>query len=199
MTVLPPPGTDGRWHYRRSLASRVTILTTLAAGATVALMALGAYVTVRMQLQSTLDDSLMHRAETTSTGIVCDTQLQVPPEYFGASDVWVACLDGVGNKVLRAKDTDEMRRLIGAPEEAVAKDQRHSSIRTVSGDGTRWRLAAVHRADGSTMVIMQPLDAQERLLAKLGTVMLLFGLAGVIGAGLAGWGVARNGLRPVRR
>ncbi len=29
--------------------------------------------------------------------------------------------------------------------------------------------------------------------------MLLFGLAGVIGAGLAGWAVARNGLRPVRR
>jgi two-component system sensor histidine kinase MprB len=29
--------------------------------------------------------------------------------------------------------------------------------------------------------------------------MLLFGLAGVIAAGMAGWGVARNGLRPVRR
>jgi two-component system sensor histidine kinase MprB len=30
-------------------------------------------------------------------------------------------------------------------------------------------------------------------------VMLLFGLAGVIGAAAAGWAVARNGLRPVRR
>jgi two-component system sensor histidine kinase MprB len=29
--------------------------------------------------------------------------------------------------------------------------------------------------------------------------MLLFGLAGVIGAAAAGWGVARNGLRPLRR
>nr|WP_232523423.1 HAMP domain-containing sensor histidine kinase [Nocardioides sp. MAH-18] len=29
--------------------------------------------------------------------------------------------------------------------------------------------------------------------------MLLFGIAGVIGAGLAGWAVARSGLRPVRR
>ena len=29
--------------------------------------------------------------------------------------------------------------------------------------------------------------------------MLLFGLAGVIAAGMAGWAVARNGLRPVRR
>jgi two-component system, OmpR family, sensor histidine kinase MprB len=30
-------------------------------------------------------------------------------------------------------------------------------------------------------------------------VMLLFGLAGVIAAGIAGWAVARNGLRPVRK
>ena len=199
MTVLPPPAPVNRWHYRRSLASRVTILTALAAGATVALMALGAYITVRMQLQATLDDSLVHRAQTTETAIVCDRRIQVPAEYFGASDVWVACLDSAGNKVIRAQDTDEMQRLLGAPEEAVSKDQEKSSIRTVSGDGTRWRMAAVHRDDGSTMVIMQPLDSQEALLAKLGTVMLLFGLAGVIGAGLAGWGVARNGLRPVRQ
>jgi two-component system sensor histidine kinase MprB len=40
---------------------------------------------------------------------------------------------------------------------------------------------------------------QERVLKRLGAVMLLFGLAGVIGAAAAGWAVARNGLRPVRR
>jgi two-component system sensor histidine kinase MprB len=200
VTVLPPPADpDNRWHYRRSLASRVTILTALAAGATVALMALGAYITVRMQLQATLDDSLVHRAQTTETSIVCDTRVQVPAEYFGASDVWVACLDGTGAQLIRAEDAKEMQGLLGAPEEAVSKNEKAVSIRTVSGDGTRWRMAAVHRDDGSTMVIAQPLDSQEALLAKLGTVMLLFGLAGVIGAGLAGWGVARNGLRPVRR
>jgi two-component system, OmpR family, sensor histidine kinase MprB len=37
------------------------------------------------------------------------------------------------------------------------------------------------------------------VLQKRGAVMLLFGLAGVIGAAAAGWAVARNGLRPVRR
>ena len=37
------------------------------------------------------------------------------------------------------------------------------------------------------------------MLAKLGIVMLLFGAAGVVAAGMAGWAVARNGLRPVRR
>ena len=37
------------------------------------------------------------------------------------------------------------------------------------------------------------------MLRKLGYVMFFFGLAGVIAAGMAGWAVARNGLRPVRR
>ena len=37
------------------------------------------------------------------------------------------------------------------------------------------------------------------MLTKLGLVTLLFGIAGMITAGVAGWAVARNGLRPVRR
>ena len=48
-------------------------------------------------------------------------------------------------------------------------------------------------------MLAQSLDPQEQVLERLGAVMLLFGAAGVIAAGMAGWGVARNGLRPVRR
>lgn len=200
MTVLPPPGPDTRWHYRRSLASRVTILTALAAGATVALMALGAYITVRMQLQTSLDDSLLHRAKTTATESLCTNgNTDITSEYFGAANVWVACIDATGRGVVIGRKADQPQKLLGDPEIAVAQGAASTSVRTVNGSGTRWRVAAVHRGDGNTMVIAQSLDSQEALLAKLGTVMLLFGLAGVIGAGLAGWGVARNGLRPVRR
>ncbi len=53
--------------------------------------------------------------------------------------------------------------------------------------------------DGQALVIAQSLESQDRVLSKLGFVMLAFGLAGVIAAGVAGWAVARNGLRPVRR
>jgi two-component system, OmpR family, sensor histidine kinase MprB len=48
-------------------------------------------------------------------------------------------------------------------------------------------------------VLAQNMTPQERALKRMGAVMLLFGLAGVIGAAAAGWAVARNGLRPVRR
>ncbi|MFC7495351.1 MULTISPECIES: sensor histidine kinase [unclassified Nocardioides] len=200
MTVLPPFGPEGRWHYRRSLASRVTLLTTIAAGATVALVAFGAYITVRMQLQATLDDSLLQRARTTSAESICtDGNTPLKSEYFGAASVWVACVSSDGRGIVIGRKADEAQKLLGDPEVAVAKGETSSSVRTVSSNGTRWRVAAVHRDDGTTMVIGQSLDSQEKLLAKLGIVMLLFGGAGVIGAGLAGWAVARNGLRPVRR
>ena len=54
-------------------------------------------------------------------------------------------------------------------------------------------------ADGEALVLAQSLEPTDRMLDRLGLVMLLFGLAGMITAGLAGWAVARNGLRPVRR
>ena len=55
------------------------------------------------------------------------------------------------------------------------------------------------RVPGQALVLAQSLEPQRQTLAKLGTVMLIFGIAGVVAAGAAGWAVARNGLRPVRR
>ena len=67
-------------------------------------------------------------------------------------------------------------------------------------DGEHYRVVTVPSRDsGQALVLAQSLEPQQRTLAKLGVVMLLFGLAGVIGAAAAGWAVARNGLRPVRR
>ena len=82
---------DGRWHYRRSLASRVTLLTTMAVGLAVAFVALGAYVTVRMQLQSSLDESLVDRAEDAAASRPgspsSPTTTTIPAFLLGASDV----------------------------------------------------------------------------------------------------------------
>ena len=197
--MLPPVPADGRWHYRRSLASRVTLLTTIAVGVTVAFVAAGAYLTVRVQTQATLDDSLVERAATASLDL-CHSDVHIPEEYLGAADVWVACLaDGVG--VATSVDQSSPVSLLGAPEAAVVSGDRHQSIRTVvSKDGdTRWRLVALHRDTGQTMILAQSLESQQNVLRKLGIVMALFGLAGVIAAGMAGWAVARSGLRPVRR
>ena len=81
----------------------------------------------------------------------------------------------------------------------ASRRQRQSHPHHQLADGKHYRVAAVPAGDGQALVLAQSLEPQEQVLSRLGPVMLLFGLAGVIGAAAAGWGVARNGLRPVRR
>jgi len=191
---------EPRWHYRRSLASRVILLTTMAVCFAVALVALGAYVTVKMSLEHSLDSSLLDRAhETASSAPVEVVQNQQIPAYaagFGGVRLFVLAANG------RAYTTAKGDRTVplGEPEISVANRATTSSVRTVAEDGNDYRVVAVpFQEQGYAVVLVQNMDNQERVLRRLGAVMLLFGLAGVIGAAAAGWAVARNGLRPVRR
>ncbi|KQY57176.1 MULTISPECIES: sensor histidine kinase [unclassified Nocardioides] len=194
------PREPSRWHYRRSLASRVTLLTTFAVGLTVAVLALGAYVTVRMQMQASLDASLIDRAQRASQAPTLSeltVEMRWPSWAFGAADVRIAFIRQDG-KTWSIDDGPVLK--LGGDEIDVARGDAHSSIRTIEAGDTRYRVVTVPtRDDGVALVIAQSLDSQETVLGRLGIVMLLFGVAGVIAAGVAGWGVARNGLRPVRR
>ncbi len=70
----------------------------------------------------------------------------------------------------------------------------------VAAGGERYRMVAVRPSQpGTALVLAQSLEPTDRMLSRLGLVAIFFGLAGVILAAFAGWGVARNGLRPVRR
>jgi len=187
------------WHYRRSLASRVTLLTTIAVGLSVAFVALGAYVTVRVQTQETLDQSLLKRAEVAARQsafkITTGTGQQFNAAALGAGDVLIIIIDRAGN----AEPLGTGPQISPGPSEAAVMGGRDDqAIRTVLADGRHYRVVTVPTADGGALMLAQSLESQDRVLEKLGLVMLLFGLAGVIAAGLAGWAVARNGLRPVR-
>lgn len=188
-----------RWHYRRSLASRVALLTTAAVGASIALMALVTFVVMRHQLQSSLDDSLLNRAEkaTESTTLSEITARDFPSWMLGAADIRVIFITAERG-VTTADDGPKIT--LGQPELDVATGRVAESVRTVTAaDGENYRLATVPSGGGRALVLAQPLASQEATLAKLGTVMLLTALFGMLAAALAGWGVATNGLRPVRR
>jgi len=205
MTVPFPQGIALAWH-RRSLASRVTVLTTLAVGLVVALIAIVGYFTVRMQLQSTTDESLLQRAHTAAATYVTPSGQLVPTWVLGAGDVRVAIFQDVGTPdgktwiPVTTRDDAEAARFpdLGSPELAVSRGQVPYSLRTIGDDGTSYRVVAVPLTRGSALVVAQSLASQDRVLAKLGALMLVLGLAGVIAAGFAGWGVATGGLRPVR-
>jgi two-component system sensor histidine kinase MprB len=192
-----------RWHYRRSLASRVILLTTFSVGVAMAFAALAVYVTVRMQMQETLDESLTERAQKAAASPelsnLAISRPEVPAWALGAADVRIAFLVSSGRVRSLADDGPEL--VLGPPEYAVATGASSSNIRTiVAGDGVRYRVVTVPSDQpGLALVIAQSLAPQERVLAKLGAVMLFFGVIGVLVAGAVGWAVARNGLRPVRR
>ncbi len=188
---------DGRFHYKRSLASRVILLTTMAVGLVVALVALGAYLTVRMQMQAALDASLLERAKTTADNpALAQLASKVPSAALGANDVRVIYIDA--NQNWRTLDTGPTLTL-GQSELSIAERQSGHSVRTIKAGDTRYRVVTVPAGNGTALVIAQSLETQDTVLGRLGIVMLLLGGAGVIAAGLAGWAVARNGLRPVRR
>ncbi len=192
------------WRYRRSLASRVIGLTTMAVGLTVALVAFAAYMTVRSQLQSSLDDSLMTRAEQAASSPTLGqiTALaQVPSAALGAADVRIAFLYADDARVHTYDYGPPLSLGRTPPEAEVAEGGRSSSLRTIAATtGEDYRVAAVPSPeDGTALLIAQSLNSQQQVLARLGAVMLVFGLLGVAVAAMAGWVVASNGLRPVRR
>ena len=199
-----PPGSSvhdqPRWHYRRSLASRVILMTTLAVCFAVALVSLGAYVTVKMSLENSLDDSLLDRAHETAASAPLEAvqSQQIPTYAAGVADVRLFVLAANGHAISTSKGNASIP--LGPPEIAVANGDSVKIVRTVAEDGRDYRVVAVpFREQGFAVVLVQNMATQERVLKRLGAVMLLFGLAGVIGAAAAGWAVARNGLRPVRR
>jgi len=194
------PGPDGRWHYRRSLASRVILLTTMTVGLAVAFVAVAAYATTRFQMQQSLDSSLLERAHAAaSEDLLFETGVgsNVPSWALGAGDVRIAFVPAEGyGRVL--DDGPNIR--LGEPEREVAQGKRDSSVRTIRIDGERYRVVTVPtEREGIALVIAQPLEDQDRILSRLGWVTIAFGGLGVLAAGLAGWLVASNGLRPVRR
>jgi two-component system sensor histidine kinase MprB len=197
--MTKPAWPQSGWHYRRSLASRVTVLTTLAVGFAVTLVALAVFLTVKMQMQASLDDALLDRAKHAAAAAPLLSELMdepFPAWATGAADVRIIYV--TANRAPYSVD-EGPELTLGVPEYEVATGQRRESIRTIVAGGRHYRVAAVPITQGQALVLAQSLSPQETVLKRLGAVMLLFGLAGVIGAAAAGWAVARNGLRPVRR
>jgi two-component system sensor histidine kinase MprB len=186
---------------RVTLAARVTWLTAVAVGVAVAVASLAAFVTVRSQTLSTLDQNLLDRARSVSATLDDPGFLSgVPPSAMVAADIRIALLDGTGQAVCAC--TEATRPPLSGAELAVARGDAPWSLRTVNIDGESLRVAAVpvpNLEGGFALVVAQSLEPTERTLRRLGLVLLLVGGLGVLVAALAGWAVARSALRPVRR
>ncbi len=189
-----------RVRYRRSLASRVILLTTFAVGISVALVSLAAYLTVRHQLLASLDESLHRRAYISAQYRPSETALAgIPALVQGATDTKFGYVFADGEHVMTQGPHNDTLPF-GEPEYAVARGTSDYSCRTVWSGSTPYRVATLPTStQGVAVVVAQSLEANNETLRQLGLRLFLYGAAGVIAAALAGWAVARNGLRPVRR
>ena len=186
---------------RMTLALRVAVLTTAAVAVTLTLVSATIYVTVRSEFQSSLDDSMVRRAQ---AGVTAD----LGSLFAGGADPGALALTDIKVIVLRSGRgvllgtpavSNFPIQFIGLPEREVSLGQKSQSIRTATLKGTPYRVVAVRSGRGEALVMAQSMESIDMALKRLQIILLLTSAIGVALAGLAGWAVAANGLRPVRR
>jgi two-component system, OmpR family, sensor histidine kinase MprB len=184
---------------RLPLRTRVGVLAALGVGLAILLTATAAYITVRVQLIRSVDESLLDRAEQYVATLVGDpTQLRrVPSEPILAADVRLSVVRADGSVFVTRGDTADPTW--GEPEFAVAQGNEPQSIRTVTANGDSYRVVAVPAGPGSALVLGQSTATVDRVLETLGWVSLGAGAVGIALAAWAGASIARTGLRPVER
>jgi two-component system sensor histidine kinase MprB len=186
-------------QQRMSLRTRVTMLAAACVAGAVALVSLGAFVTVRNNLYSQLQSQLLQKATTVAEQPVDGGQMRISAGPFQFSDIQFDIVNGDGDTQVSISPSSNRlpAYLLGPMEKAVAAGRLSSSART---DGDHEVVAVPFPAiPGSALVASEPLQEEQNVLKSLSLVLILISAAGVLVAAVAGTAVARGGLRPVLR
>jgi two-component system sensor histidine kinase MprB len=185
---------------RVSLALRVALLTTAAVGLTLASVSAATYFTVRAEFESSLDESMLRRAQAAVdsgyNAALINSEAAQALAYLGILPFYV---EGGRLFTSNPNTTAEFSKLNGIGELEVSMGQRDHSKRTVHIEGVPHRVVAVNAGSGRALVLAQSMESNQRALERLQLILWVVSTAGVMLAGVAGWAVASNGLRPVRR
>lgn len=184
---------------RFSLRTRIGVLAALAATLSVLMVSAAAFFTVRANILDALDANLLQRATAAAQSeLVNPVELAaIPTDVFGAGDIRLALLLANG----RASSAEGYASAppLGTDELRVARGQEESSVRTATDGRHAYRVVAVQAGPGQALVIAQRLEPTQQVLARLGIALPVVGGIGVLVAAVAGFAVARAGLRPVDR
>ena len=187
---------------RLTLALRVAILTTLAVALTLGAVSSVVFVTVRAEFDSSLDESMLRRANAAVAKGIDESLL-------GSSSAQTLAYLGIQPFVVQSgqlfkpvtSQAAEFNKFKGYQELEVSIGERKQSMRTVRVNGVPYRVVAVPvpNQPGTALVLAQSMESNRDALERLKVILLLCSAVGVALAGVAGWAVAANGLRPVRR
>jgi two-component system sensor histidine kinase MprB len=203
--VIFAPQREQPRRQRISLRTRVTLLAAISVAGTVALVSLGAYITVSNNLYSTLSQNLVERAESALRTPSMGTGgggTSVPALAQALSDIRYTLIDNDGDPIT---DFGQLKPSVTKTELDVASGRTPSSVRDDSRTDSRVYAVGIQigRQGNSpiqgALVLSQSFEPTRKLLRQLALVLVLISGAGVILAALAGTAVARTGLSPVDR
>lgn len=190
-----------RWWRGRPLQTRVGSITALIVGLGIALTAIGGYATVAYQLNRSIDQGLLLRAEQAQETPLSDPSalIEQPAEIFLATQLRAAVVGSNGNAYFPRDDDGVIAPPpVGREEVAVAAGRSERSLRTATVDGNSFRVVAVPTEPGFSLVLAQPTEPTDDVLDRLQIVSLVVGSGGVAVGAWAGVRLVRTALRPVR-
>ncbi|WP_157439415.1 sensor histidine kinase [Aeromicrobium sp. Root344] len=186
---------------RMSLALRVAVLTTMAVALTLGAVSAIVFVVVRAEFERSLDESMLRRAHAAVDANLAEFDVfqRIDPRLQSIADVQIFVVSGGELFSPTAPVNAQTKAFKSYHEVEVSLGEESQSMRTVRIKGTPYRVVAVQAGGGQALVMAQSMESIDYALKRLKVILLLCSAAGVAVAGMAGWAVAANGLRPVRR
>jgi two-component system sensor histidine kinase MprB len=191
-----------------SLRWRIALGLALIAALVCAVGATGAYLTTKNQLENSIDDSLLARAQGAEGGTEGGFELRggpggggyegcPPPGVFQpAAAAQIITADGT---VLACIEGGPRLPVSSADRALEGQDREMKRLHTVSVDGTRYRVLTVPWRGGAALQTARSLDEIENVLSSLRFQLLALTLAGIAAAAILGWFFARRIVRPIER
>jgi two-component system sensor histidine kinase MprB len=189
-----------------TLRARLALLVAAAVAAAVAVAAVAAFVITRAELRRQLDRSLLQFAEQPARApFLRDLQRlrqlgQIPslPESLrGAFDVQVVFADGSTFQPLAGGSSIP----VSGRALAAARGGSGPVLEDATVGGAHSRVVTVPIRDevGGAVQVARPLTEVDRTLSRLGALLWVVAVAGVVASAFLGLAVARAGLAPVDR
>ena len=186
-----------------TLRTRLALASAVAVAIAVAVVSVVAYLMVRNELQSEIDDGLSRRAEQITNSSVAVAELfqqrefpTTPRPRLGGAAGYAQFVDPNGQRLPQGTETLPVSDYTLA---VAAGRQEAPRYENVTVNGIHARLLTVPFSPGLALQVARPLTEMDDVLDRLGLIILLVALGGVgIAAGL-GLAVSRASLAPVRR
>jgi two-component system sensor histidine kinase MprB len=187
-----------------SFRTRLTLASAFAVALAIALASGLVYVLVRDQLRGEVETSLEQRAALVTGGPLIIREgpggarvLVTPYRGLEQGDVFVQAVDSAGQ--IAKPDPRQVAFPVTDAITTAAADGGDPFFADAVVEGTHVLQLVVPVGDGHVIQLIRPLDEVDRLLDRIGLILVLVSLGGIAAAAAFGALVARTALRPVQR